>query len=504
MVVTKLSGRVAIRLLAAAVFIGGVAAAAAPAEAAEKELMLGVIGNSKDMVQPYTSTDSASAASLYRQVYDGLATFDAKGAVVMRLAEAMTPNATLDVWTVKLRPNVKRHDGKPFTADDVIESVKYMMDEKNNYIYSSRINFVDPNKIKKIDDLTIEFTLKRPYGLFPNGFADPASKMRGLAADGSSIGTGPFVVDSFTPGQEARLSKFNDYWGDKPGFDKLRIISFRDQQAVTNALRGGQIDIAYSVPYTDVPGLTKDPKLKTVVSDNILYPFLAFRVDTEPFKDKRVREAFKLVADRQQMVDNAFGSQATIGNDFLGNSTACPPPPVAQRTQDIAKAKQLLAEASKSNIKVELVTDGAYAGMMELAQLYAQQAAQAGISVKVRRLDPAAFLNRWREWPFVVSLQGDVYETAAQSALNPNGSENVTHFDDAEFNALTNRLVVTSDVAEQCKLIAQMQAIEYDRSGDIVAAFPKNITVYRDTVSGLKPDLFGRTPVTYAGVTVNK
>ncbi|MDF0752855.1 hypothetical protein NLU14_21760, partial [Marinobacter sp. 71-i] len=81
-----------------------------------QELVLGVIGNSKDQVQPYTPTSSASAGSLYGQLYEGLTGYDSKGAVAMQLAQSMTPNATLDVWTVKLRPGVKRHDGKPFTA----------------------------------------------------------------------------------------------------------------------------------------------------------------------------------------------------------------------------------------------------------------------------------------------------------------------------------------------------------------------------------------------------
>lgn len=469
-----------------------------------QELVLGVIGNSKDQVQPYTPTSSASAGSLYGQLYEGLTGYDSNGAVAMRLAESMTPNATLDVWTVKLRSNVKRHDGKPFIADDVIASIKYMMDPANNFVVSSQIDFVDPAKLRKVDELTIEFTLKRPFGLFANAFADNDFKMRAIADDGSVTGTGPFKLDSFTPGQEARLTRFDDYWGEKPGFDKLRIIGFRDQQAVTNALRGGQIDVAYSVPYTDVPALTKDPKLKTVVSGTTTYPMLAVRVDTPPFNDQKVLEALKLVVDRQQIVDNAFGGFGTIANDYLGNNTACPAPSEPQRVQDIAKAKQLLAEAGKSNLKLEMVTDGAYAGMMEMAQLYAQQAAQAGIAIKVRRLDPATFLNRWREWPFLISLTSGPYETATLAALLPDQGENATHFDDAEYNDLAKKLQSTSDLAEQCKLVTQLQAIEYKRSGHIVAAYPENITVYRDTVSGLKPDIYGRTAIRFGGVTVSK
>lgn len=498
MIPVKFSRAIAVALLTATT------ALASHTIAQAQELVLGVIGNSKDQVQPYTPTSSASAGSLYNQLYDGLTAYDSKGAVVMELAESMTPNATLDVWTVKLRPNVKRHDGKPFAADDVIASIKHMMDPANNFVVSSQIDFVDPAKIRKVDDLTMEFTLKRPFGLFANAFADEDFRIRAISDDGSVTGTGPFKLDSFTPGQEARLSRFDDYWGEKPGFDKLRIIGFRDQQAVTNALRGGQIDVAYSVPYTDVPALTKDPKLKTVVSGTTTYPIISVRVDTAPFNDPKVLEALKLVVDRQQIVDNAFGGFGKIANDYLGNNTACPVPSEPQRVQDIAKAKQLLAEAGKSNLKLELVTDGAFAGMMEMAQLYAQQAAQAGIAIKVRRLDPATFLNRWREWPFLISLTSGPYETAALAALLPGQGENATHFDDAEYNDLAKKLQSTGDLVEQCKLVTQLQAIEYKRSGDIVAAYPENITVYRDTVSGLKPDLYGRTAILFGGVTVKK
>jgi peptide/nickel transport system substrate-binding protein len=499
MISAKLRRAAAVGLMASTALLGSSLTALAQAE-----LVLGVIGNSKDVVQPYSPTTSASAESLYSQLYDNLSAYAPDGAVVMELAESMVPNETLDVWTVHLRPNVMRHDGKPFTADDVIASVKYMMDPENNFILRSQIDFVDPEGIRKVDDLTVEFTLNRPFGLFANAFAEDSLMMRALGEDGEVVGTGPFTLDSFTPGQEARLTRFDDYWGDKPDFEKLRIIGFRDQQAVTNALRGGQIDVAYSVPYTDVPALTADPRLKTVVSGNTFYPHLAFRVDTEPFSDPRVNEALKLVVDREQIVNNAFSGYATVANDFLGNNTGCAAPDIPQRTQDIERAKQLLAEAGQSDLSFELVTDGAFAGMMEMAQLYAQQASQAGITVTVRKLDVASFLNRWREWPFLVSLTAGPYEIAATAALLPDQGENATHFDDPEFNELAAQLQVEGDLDKQCELVAKMQQIENERGGNIVPAFPSNITVHRDTVVGLKPDLHGRTPVEFGGVTLNK
>lgn len=498
----KFNRRGAASFLAATVLV---AAGFLPAHAqSPQELVLGVIGNSKDMVQPYSPTRSASAASLYAQLYDGLSAYDSKGAVVMQLAESMTPNATMDVWTVKLRPGVKRHDGKSFTADDVIASIQYMLDPANNFVLASELNFVDPAKLRKIDDLTVEFPLNRPFGLFANAFADRNFKMRGIGSNDEDTGTGPFKLDAFTPGQEARLTRFDSYWGEKPGFETLHIIDFRDQQALTNALRGGQIDVAYSVPYSDVETLVKDPALGTVLSDTTSYPILAARVDLKPFNNPKVMEALKLVVDRQQIVDNAFGGHGRIANDYLGNNTACPGPDVPQRQQDIEKAKQLLSEAGESNLKLEIVTDGAYAGMLEMAQLFAQHAAQAGIQVKVRRLDPATFLSRWRDWPFIVGLTGGPYETATLAALLPDHGENATHFDDAEFNELARQLQSSGDPVEQCRLVTQMQAIEYARSGSIVPAYSKDITVFRNTVIGLKPDLYGRSPIQFAGVTLKK
>lgn len=498
----KFGHRMALSLLAAS-FLTGAGLMPANAQSAQ-ELVLGVIGNSKDMAQPYSPTRSASAASLYAQLYDGLSAHDAKGGIVMQLAESMTPNSAMDVWTVKLRQGILRHDGKQFTADDVIASVQYMLDPTNNFVLASELNFVDPQKLRKIDDLTVEFQLKHPFGLFANVFADRNFKMRGIGADGKDVGTGPFTLDSFTPGQEARLTRFDSYWGEKPGFEKLHIIDFRDQQALTNALRGGQIDVAYSVPYSDVETLLADPQLSSVVSDTTSYPILAARVDLKPFNNPKVLEALKLVVDRQQIVDNAFGGHGKIANDYLGNNTACPGPDVAQRKQNIEKARQLLSEAGASDLKIELVTDGAYAGMMEMGQLFAQQAAQAGIQIKVRRLDPATFLGRWRDWPFIVGLTGGPYETATLAALLPDHGENATHFDDPEYNDLAQKLQQSSDPAEQCSLVAQMQAIEYARSGNIVPAYSLDIAVFRKTVVGLKPDLYGRTPIQFSGVTLSK
>lgn len=467
-------------------------------------LTIGMVGSSTDQVQPYMQQGSVSAAALYRQVYEGLTTTDSSGEVQFELAESMTPNDTLDVWTVTLREGVTTHAGEPFTAEDAVESIEWMVDPDNAWAFATQIGFVDPEGLTVLDDRTFEMRLNQPYGPVPDAFAMDRILMRSVtgASEDQPAGTGPFTVDSFTAGQEAQLSRFDEYWGDPAGVEQVTFSFFQDQQAVTNALRGGQIDVAHGIPFTDVSSLDGENGISLLVSETASYPLMSMNMTAEPFDDPRVREAMRLIVDREAIVENAFGGYATVANDFIGKNTSCTPPDVPQREQDIERARRLLAEAGAEGVEVELVTDGAFPGMMEMAQLFAQDAAQAGVTVNVKKLDVATFLNRWLDWPFHIGFTSSPYLLTATSHFLPGGSENSTHMDDAEYNELADQLYRTADPEEQCDFVAQMQAIEHERGGDIVPVFGNDIVAYHANVHGLQEDLYGRSAFTLEGVTL--
>ncbi|WP_156993853.1 ABC transporter substrate-binding protein [Pseudonocardia acaciae] len=492
-------------VISAALIVGALAACAPPPgqTTGGDTVTLGVVGNTKDTIYPYSSQNSPSNNALWAQMYDGLTYLDNEGGVQMALAESMTPNADDTVWTIHLRPGVKLHSGRTFGADDVIYSVTKMLDPKSAYTPSTQINMVDPNGITKVDDLIVQMKLTRPYGPFPSAWSSDRLVMVGKDwTEQNPDGTGPFTVDAFTPGQEGTFTKFDGYYGQKPNFKHLRLVYFQDQPAITNALRGGQIDIAFTVPFTDVTTLRASPGIKILESESAGYLIFEMRLDVPPFTDPRVREAFRLIVDRDQIAKNAFGGYARPANDYLGNNTPCPPPAVPQRTQDIARAKQLLAEAGQTNISVELPTDAAFPGMLEAAQLFAQQAAQAGVTVTVRKMDGAAFLNKWLQWPFLVGYSSSPYFITATSHFAPAGEENATHFDDPEYNRLSTQLYATSDQRKQCDAITQMQRIEHERGGDIVPIYPKQLIAYNERVQGLRPDLYGRGSFEFRGVSL--
>ncbi|MDF5758848.1 ABC transporter substrate-binding protein [Spongiactinospora sp. TRM90649] len=464
-------------------------------------LSLGVVGGTKDMLYPYAPQQTISEEVLWTNTLDQLTSYGTDGSVKFGLAESMTPNKKLDVWTVKLRPNVKLHSGKTFGADDVIFSVKSLLTEEG-YPFASNLDFVSPDGQKKIDDLTVEFKLKRPFGPFAAAWAYSAFKMIGASSTKDKVdGTGPFTVKSFSPGAQAVLERYDAYWGTKPQFGTLNVHFFQDQTAITNALRGGQIDVAPAVPFSDAKTL-EGAGVKVLKSDSMTVLSLDMRTDVPPFNDNRVREAMKLIVDRDQIASNAFGGFAKPANDYNGVSASCPAPDVPQRAQDIARAKQLLADAGKSDLKVELVTDGAFPGMMELAQLFSQQAAEAGVTVTVRKMDVATLLNKWLEWPFIINITSSPMVNAITDHLLPKGGNNAAHFNDPEFNEIAADLFASSEADRQCSDIQKLQKIQWERGGNIIAVTSQDLTPHSAKVQGLQSDLLGRSAYLLGGVSV--
>lgn len=469
------------------------------------EIRIGMVGSSIDEQQPYAQHSSFSGNAVYAQAYEGLTTLDSDGNVVYKLAESMVPNETLDVWTIKIREDIKTHNGEAFAADDVAESIHWMVDPENAWGVASQLDFVDPAGISVTGEHTLELKLKKPYGPLPEAFSMTRLLMRSLKGDATfekPAGTGPFKIDSFSPGQEASLSRFDQYWGDPATLTSVVFSFFQEQAAVTNAIRGGQIDIAQGIPFPEMPAIKKENDLKVLVSDTATYPLMTMRLDIEPTNDKRVREAMRLLVDRERIVANAFGGYATLGNDFIARNSPCADPKLPQRKQDLDRASALLREAGAEGLSFELATDAAFPGMVEMAQLYAEDAAKVGVDVTVRKLDVSTFLNQWLEWPFFIGFTSTPYLVSATGHFSPGGSENGSHMDDAEYNEIAARLYATADATKQCEYISQLRTIEYERGGYIIPVYGQDITVHNKKVVGLHPDVYGRASYTLAGVTI--
>lgn len=452
-------------------------------------LRVAVPGSATGSLDPHRTQGFVADIVRFTSLLDGLTEFLPDATVGLVLAESFTPNEDATQWTVALKKGVKTHDGNEFVADDVIFTVERILDQKNPTKGSSLLGFIDPRAIKKVDDHTLVFTLNKPYGLFPNVWANRYLRMVPRNFDPAKpIGTGPFKFVSFTVGQRSVFEANQEYFRNRPYVDKLELINIDEEVASINALRGGQVDVSYTIPYSQARIIEADPSLRLLDNPSTMSIPIFMRTDVEPFNDARVRKAMMLIPNREQMVKVALGGYGVVGNDMNGRTiNPCSASTTAQREQDIEEAKRLLAEAGKSDLTIELVTVRGTAGMVECAQILSEQAKAAGVTIKVKIVEMAAYIANYPNWTFGVDFLSDLYMPVATRSLLPKAPFNTAHWNDQEFIDLHGQAVAAVDEAKRCDIIAKMRGIEHERGGNIIWGFANVLNGYRENVKGLVP-----------------
>jgi hypothetical protein len=292
-----------------------------------------------------------------------------------QLAKTWQPNDKADVWTFQLREGVKFQDGAPFGAKDVVYFYKRLLDPALASPVASSLSVIDPAGIEAVDDHTVRFKLKSEVVEFPSLIANRFTYIlrEGQAADQirtQAIGTGPFKVQHFVPGEEPSVFVKNEhYW--RPGLPKVDVVELRavpDSAARIAAISSGQVDLVWDLPRIGIDGLEKNPEVKVV---SVRSPFvlnLAVWTDTPPFDDVRVRQAMKYVIDREKIKKLVVGGRGQIGDDNPVAPWARYALEETPRKRDIAKAKALLAEAGHpKGLEVELFTSNVTPGFIELS-----------------------------------------------------------------------------------------------------------------------------------------
>ncbi len=321
--------------------------------------------------------------------------------LVPGLALSAEPNADASVWVFKLRPGVTWHDGKPFTADDVVYNFKTVWSNPNLDFSSGFLTgMVDFKNVRKLDTLTVQVPLLTPAAQFPTIFAyfDFPVVQDGATVKSSAtkpIGTGPFKFESFTPGSRSVFTANKDYWEQgKPYVDQLVVdSSFTDTDSLFNALLNGTINLFPSLPLVTARSQLTAKQVQILASPFAAQSYMfAMRVDKGPFADNRIREAFKYLVDRQAMIDGAWAGFGTVAYDLLAPGTEYYAADL-KRDYDPEKARSLFKAAGVLGQTFTLPTCDFLPGMVESSTILAQQAAAAGVKVVVNTESAATYFT---------------------------------------------------------------------------------------------------------------
>jgi peptide/nickel transport system substrate-binding protein len=426
------------------------------------------------------------------------------------LATSWSANSDASVWTFKIRQGVKFNTGQPMTVDDVVYSFKTQSDPKSSAnalsVFGGTLN---PDGVKKVDDQTVAFHLEAPN----NGFVDAVSEdnynmivvPKGYDYGNYQkdfVGTGRFMKESYTPNVGASYVRNPHYWGNKALPSKIEWTFFQSETPMSAALQAGSIDCLDQFSVAGSPQLLTGGYNVTSLKA-ATHRELSMRCDTGPFKNKLVRQAIALSLDRPAIVAALFKGQAVVGNDspfaptFQATNHSVP-----QRVQDLAKAKQLLAQAGVAKgFSTPLLTETTQE-IPHFAQIVKQSAAQIGVTINLTVETPTKYYGQavfgksdWLDGEMSLVDYGaravpNVYLKAPLQSINAKtgqGSWNAAHFNNSEYDKLSKQFIAAVDLSTQRQLAGQIQQLLLDETPIIFAYFYNYLSASQKSVSGTYP-----------------
>lgn len=375
-------------------------------------------------------------------IFEGLSGFDGRYRLVPAVAERwQTPDPLTYVF--ELRKGERFSDGSPLSAADVVASLEAQ--RSRNWVFR---DFLQPIESARADgELRVVVRTRAPSPLLlsklPWGMVLPRAALDGSPVP--AIGTGPYRLESWNPGQGFVLRRNSYYRGTPPPYELARFQVEPDARKRLELLRSGRVEVVDHVPLEALPALQNDPSVRVYTGPGNRVLFLAMRVDVPPFGDPRVREAFDLAIDRQELIARALQGHGLPASQVVPQSVAGYEPSLSVTRPDRARAKALLAEAGL-HPGVVLRLDGTHNRYTNDRQILAELARQlelVGVRLEVHAQDKQVFFKRRLAgelnlhllgWACQTGEAGEAFDSLFHSRQPGVGSENQLGLADAELD----------------------------------------------------------------------
>ncbi|GAA2178943.1 ABC transporter substrate-binding protein [Brooklawnia cerclae] len=448
---------------------------------------VGILGGTTDSLD-VTQASSFLVYGVALNVYDSLVLV-IDGSPQLKLAESITSNADATQWTITIHDGVTFHDGTALTADDVLASLSYLGTAPN---YGAMFSDIDFANATSDGELTVTLPLLQPRADFVESVLAQISVVfpAGTTDFDHPIGSGPFKLESYTPGTGAVLVRNDDYWGEKATLDRLEFLPIADATARMSALTSGQIDYAVGVTPTGIEtiqegsGITvQDPG----ASESSAFEFMMNQAKA-PFDDPEVREAFRLAIDRQALVDVVFRGKGVVGNDVVGKGMLGYDDSLTQRERDVTKAKEIFAAKGVTSLSV--LASEMTPGITDAAKLMAQQLEEAGVEVTVNEADPTTLFN-----DLSVVAANDIFSfyainrpfaAHATMFLTDGAPGNYFGSQDPELTNLIAEAQAQTDEAQRTDLLHQAEQLVWESGTDAVWGFQPVLAAHKETLTDVQ------------------
>ena len=450
------------------------------------------LGESTSTLDPSLSPGDATFYAL-AAFADKLTDIDFDGSVVPRLAESWEASDEGKIWNFKLRKDVEFHNGKKMTAEDV---VKTLQRHSNDESQSGALGVMKGIEEIKADGDSVTMTLSTANADLPFLLTDYHLVIQpngGMDNPANGLGTGPYKLTEQDPGVRYAFEKFGNHWDSSVGhYDSHEILVIKDDTARAAALQSGQVHAIDSVPPRTADLLARNDEINLVVASGRGHYIFAMHTDTPPFDNKDLRIALKHAVNRAEIVEKVFAGYGSVGNDIPINE-AYPlfDDNLPQREFSLEKAAEHYKKSGHDGSPIELlVSDTAFTGAIDAAQLFQQTANAAGIPLQVKRVPADGYWSEvWNSKPFCASYWGGrpVQDQMWSTAYLSSADWNDTRFKNAEFDELLLKARKELDQTKRKALYSDMAKIVWEEGGLINLMFFQRIDGYSEKIAGERP-----------------
>lgn len=367
----------------------------------------GINTDIQDLMPP--KQNDTTSEQVVKMIYSTLLVFKDDGTVVGDLAESWSVTDDGLIWTFKLKPGIKFHNGKTLTANDV----KATFDLRNSEAGSLRtveiLRFF--SSVDVVDDLTVTIATGEPYGpmeaLMCNMMlgimdADFIGKYTFDELDKNveaQNGTGPYKIISWEKDTQIALEKFDGYFGEKAKTKTINYIPIPEASARIMALENGEVDVIQTITADVLPDLEANPNIVVLKKPSVGQRLFRFGCNDPIIGNTKVRQAISYAIDRQLIIDGLFN-----GVGYPSTSVLAPVTwgyhKLGSIERDLDKAKALLAEAGYPNgFSTKIVTTERYSKGTQMAEVLSQQLKEVGINAAVDVWEWSTLAASWNGIP---------------------------------------------------------------------------------------------------------
>jgi len=436
--------------------------------------------------------------ALSSHMFERLIERDPVGRLLPGLAQSWRP-VSETVWECQLRPGVKWHDGRDFTADDVAFSFARIPNVPNSP--GNFAGFIRGVTVEVAGPLLVRLHTARPDPMLPiqlgsvfivSRHAGEGATTEDYNSGRAAIGTGPYRLLNHVQNDRTEMVRFDQYWGPAEPWARVNYRTLRNNAARTAALLSGDVDVIDQVPTADLPTLRRDARVTLTQIPSLRVMYLAYDfsrqeaprhvTDNEgrplarnPFLDIRVRRALSFAINRTGLCDQVMEGTATPTGQWLPPGAFSYNPDIRPTPYDPAAARQLLAEAGyPDGFRMTLHTpNDRYPNDARTAQAVVQMWTRIGVRTQVEARPWATFSNAMARQEFDARLGAWGSPTVESSYLlvqmlmtfNPQagtGAFNSGRYSNPTLDALVDRAGATVDDAERERLQREAAKLALD------------------------------------------